>query len=466
MIDKKTDAAITGKNILILDQSSGANIAKGILAEAGFNSVKIATNTIQAMELLQKQPFDVVASELYLGNTNAFVLYDRIRDNNEFDKIGFIMFATNASKGLAAQAVEREIDAIISKPFTAKAVTDVFTEVIKKRFSPSRYAATLEKAKAEIEAGKYEQAFNILGDALTLDAKPALANYYLAEIMIRKGNIDTSEDYFKKGLSFKPNNLKCLFGLAFCMEKKKQQEEAYKISKRIINLYPTSQKRMKFLIDYAMEKKLQDDLFFFIGVATNIEFMSDDFKKDLAWKSTELARSFMLNKADVTKANTLIITARKLAFSDLPLRRELADILIDSGSPDFAEKEISYCKQNKDTSDDLLYVDAKAAFALKQYMPAIKLCQELINKRYYKPEVYLLVARAYNALSDLDRAVKFAAIALKEMPDSFAAKQLLEDTTHKKEERDKDKPKDKDKDKEKNAEKPEKTDKPDKKPGK
>ena len=414
------------KQILILTRSKvGGGVVKQILSDYGFTKIATVSSPIKAMDFLHSNSVDIISSELHLGDTNAFTLFDRMRDNHAFDRVAFVMFATNASKGLVAQAVEEDIDAVISKPFTAQTITETFTRVISAKFEPSEYKKKIEEAVKENKNKAYEKAEKLFKEAIKLDKKPALAYYYLGEIAIIKDNIQQAESYFREGLTYKPNNLKCSFGLVFCLEKREEYAESYVVTKKLIGLYPTSQRRLEFAIEYANEIKNYDEQYFFIGVASTVEFMQDSFKRLLVKASVGLAQILFEN--DQKRAMTLIATARKYSFHDYAVRRRLAKIFLDNNKLDLADKELAFCKRNGDKSDDLLILEAKMSYATKQYYPCIKTLQALQAKNFPGVDIYILMSRAYLAMNDFDRASKAVSYVVKEMPDNYEARVLLDE---------------------------------------
>jgi hypothetical protein len=77
-------------------------------------------------------------------------------------------------------------------------------------------------------------------------------------------------------------------------------------------------------------------------------------------------------------------------------------------------------------------LDARVAFSAMQYYQSVKILQELQNKNYNEPELFILMSKSYLKLNEYDKAEKSATKALGIIPDSLEVRQLLDDISNKK----------------------------------
>ncbi|MBN1114877.1 MAG: hypothetical protein JXA66_06015 [Oligoflexia bacterium] len=427
--------AILGKDLLdksiliLIPGRKSASTVESILKGWGFTTVHVVHSMIEAMNRLQSYPVEIVASELEIGNSDAFQLFRIMHDNHDFDHVGTIVFSTNTTESIVANAVEKNIDAVISRPFTEQTVVECFAEVIKKRFQPSPYVASVEKAKALILNKNYGEASVILEEAVTRYEKPALACFLLGEIAIHKEQLSRAEEYFKKGLDYKPRNLKCLIGMVFCLRSAGKLEDAYEYTKTLIKIYPTNQKRLKFAISFSSDNNLLKDLYFFLEITTLVE----NPEKSLSVVITrESLRHFNeMYKEDKKKANNMINIMRLHSKDDLNSRIKLMELLLENDLILQANKELSYCRKNNADTDRFRFLEAGLLYELKQYVDCVRAAQVLNERSSGFPEINLILSKAYLALGDLEKAKQYSDIAIREIPFSFEAKMLFEDINKK-----------------------------------
>jgi len=102
-------------NILLIDDEiDSCQALSHLLSQVGYN-VKICPSGEQALELLEKQPFDLIISDLFLPGISGIDIIKQIKDDSP--EIGVILITGNASAETAVEAMKEGALDYITKPF-------------------------------------------------------------------------------------------------------------------------------------------------------------------------------------------------------------------------------------------------------------------------------------------------------------------------------------------------------------
>lgn len=119
-------------SVLVVDDDKAiSNLIKNVLQNLGFGTVVVVHNAIEALDILEKTPVDLVISDWEMPQMNGVEMTRRIRamdSNTRFTPI--IMLTGHGEKQEIEMARDCGITEYIIKPFTAKSLCSRLTMVI------------------------------------------------------------------------------------------------------------------------------------------------------------------------------------------------------------------------------------------------------------------------------------------------------------------------------------------------
>ncbi|WP_430409741.1 response regulator [Kordia sp.] len=118
-----------GLNILIVDD----NAVNGLLTQKILERKNIVTKVVHsgfsALDILDKQEFDLILMDMFMPKLNGIETIDKIRENN--NNIPIILLTAMEISEAYAKVVDTEISGVISKPFEPEILYDKIDNVIR-----------------------------------------------------------------------------------------------------------------------------------------------------------------------------------------------------------------------------------------------------------------------------------------------------------------------------------------------
>jgi len=108
---------------LIVDDEESIRTTIGAIAQKDGHTVSLASDAIEALDVLGKEPFDVVVSDIILPRKNGVVLLAEIRKAQP--DVQVIMITGEPEVGTAAEAVRKGAFDYLSKPVSRDAISRV-----------------------------------------------------------------------------------------------------------------------------------------------------------------------------------------------------------------------------------------------------------------------------------------------------------------------------------------------------
>lgn len=106
---------------LVIDvNSSMRQIIASMLRNLGFKNIFVATNQIQAYEILKVESIDLVFCGWQDGKLDGLKVLERVRDNPKTKSVPFIMVTDMIDQDLVRQAVQSGVSEYIVPPFNKK----------------------------------------------------------------------------------------------------------------------------------------------------------------------------------------------------------------------------------------------------------------------------------------------------------------------------------------------------------
>lgn len=118
------------KTLLIVDDSfSMRQMVRMTLAAAGFRVLE-ACDGFAALDVLSREPVDLVISDLHMPRLDGFGLLRAIRSHAQRKFLPVIMLTTENDEAIRAQGREAGARAWMVKPFSAQSLTSVVQRVL------------------------------------------------------------------------------------------------------------------------------------------------------------------------------------------------------------------------------------------------------------------------------------------------------------------------------------------------
>ena len=116
--------------ILIVDDvPMNLRVAKALFNKIGFDNVFTAGSGREALELLDKQPVDLVLSDMWMPEMNGTQLSAEIKKNPKFSHIPVVAQTADVETG--GNFDMSHFDAIILKPITKEKLSNMIKRIIK-----------------------------------------------------------------------------------------------------------------------------------------------------------------------------------------------------------------------------------------------------------------------------------------------------------------------------------------------
>ncbi|MCK5121638.1 MAG: response regulator, partial [Methylococcales bacterium] len=143
-------ASLKGASILLVeDNEFNQELAVEILTDANI-SVQVANNGLEALQLLDKEPFDGVLMDLQMPIMDGFTATQEIRKQQKFVDLPVIAMTANAMVGDKESVLEAGMNDYISKPIN---ISEMFSTMAK-WIRPSKEASDVMTVTKEIEKTK------------------------------------------------------------------------------------------------------------------------------------------------------------------------------------------------------------------------------------------------------------------------------------------------------------------------
>jgi two-component system chemotaxis response regulator CheY len=95
-----------------------------------------ATDGIQALTLLKKQPFDLVITDLYMPKMDGKDLLNRMRNDEQLTSIPVLMVTCEDNSKAIKNVIAAKVSGIIVKPFSLKVLSDHLDRVLAAAHKP------------------------------------------------------------------------------------------------------------------------------------------------------------------------------------------------------------------------------------------------------------------------------------------------------------------------------------------
>ena len=120
------DFMIKHLNILVVDDDPGVIALLGAFLETRGYAVSTCGGGVQALDILGREHFDLVISDIEMAEMNGFELLRRTRE--KYPKIGIILMTGYTESHPLSEALRAGADGYISKPFSLRKFSLIFEQ--------------------------------------------------------------------------------------------------------------------------------------------------------------------------------------------------------------------------------------------------------------------------------------------------------------------------------------------------
>ncbi|MFH1449216.1 MAG: response regulator [bacterium] len=119
------------KRVLIADDEVHIRkILEHALTEAGYD-VSVAQDGEEAINIIEKEPVDLVITDLDMPKLNGFELTARLKQDEKTKNIPVIILTALGQDDEMQKAKKSGADEIASKPFSSKKITEMVNSMLK-----------------------------------------------------------------------------------------------------------------------------------------------------------------------------------------------------------------------------------------------------------------------------------------------------------------------------------------------
>lgn len=387
MMDKKEvfKQFLAGTEVLIVDknQSSRNRLLKTFLDLGGKkNAIYTTASLTEAEEIIKTKNIGVVLSDYFITGGSGFDLFKMVREKLPRHKdLCLILVTSNISQTAVAKAAEEDVDSFIIKPYTIQSIQDNLISTVVAKISPSEYMQKVDAGKEFIKQQQYDDAINILNEAINLHPKPSLALFYIGQAQYFKKHIGDAQQKYAEGLNFNSIHYKCLVGLFDLFMKEEKFSEAYQIVKKIAKYFPANPDRLAQIIRLAIRTQNYADMQSYYEIFTSLEDREEQLinyigagmyiagKHNLMTDNPDVALQYFDNIAVSCSDFTKFI-------------RAIISVLVEFDMAKDAEKYMSrFPSEANDNADYLISKFLIYSKKLKDPASVIKMGLDLYNKQ-------------------------------------------------------------------------------------
>lgn len=237
--------------MVIEDQTDLRLIVAHQLQKQGYNGPKQAANGYEAVEMIKAQKLKIAAyvCDMDMPVMSGLDFLAELRENQELDRVPFLLTMDNVSKEKIMLAVEHGADEVLVKPFTLADIIPKLKSAFTKFHNPNNPERVYELAKNCLRDGKLDQAEAIYKDLAATAPKAARPVVGVARIYIERKDYQTALKLLAEAETKNPNYVHLYVERAMIHAGQNQWETAIAGFKKAIELSPLNALRYKAAVD-------------------------------------------------------------------------------------------------------------------------------------------------------------------------------------------------------------------------
>ncbi len=123
-----------GRKALIVDDTQTMrSVVRGCLQAIGFKDIVEAVNGEEAYALVQSNNINLIICDWEMPTMNGTELLRKIREQEAYKDIPFIMLTGNANAELVSESITLGVDGFVIKPFQPQALCEKVVSTLKSK---------------------------------------------------------------------------------------------------------------------------------------------------------------------------------------------------------------------------------------------------------------------------------------------------------------------------------------------
>lgn len=189
------------KKALVVDDTKNIRTLLTTCLEINDYEVITAKSGHEAMELLNTEKFDLVFLDIKMPEISGTSVLKEMREMGI--DIPVIIMTAFATVKNAVDCTRLGAVAYLQKPFTAEKVKSVLNEIFNNDDNMDDLERLLKHSKELIEAGKNEDAYNILKKALSINPSCSEVYYLIGIVHEKNGDVRQAQKFYETAERFK-----------------------------------------------------------------------------------------------------------------------------------------------------------------------------------------------------------------------------------------------------------------------
>lgn len=218
-------------------------------------------NLKSALEIIRlEKPHYILTNKYFAGGGVIDIFFEHLKHNTNRLQSGFYVITEENSLSEVAQALNYEMDGLISFPFTASSIISSIVAGAKLKIAPSNYQLKVNTGKQQYLEDNLDFAESFFQEAVALHNFPFEALFYLGEINYKKEKFEIAIEYLEKATTTNENHYRTLFLLCKLYYKLGEYEKAYEISINLVRKFPTPSDFIPDLVRLSIINKKYGDI--------------------------------------------------------------------------------------------------------------------------------------------------------------------------------------------------------------
>ncbi|AWI05699.1 response regulator [Clostridium drakei] len=189
------------KKALVVDDTKNIRTLLTTCLEINDYEVITAKSGHEAMELLNIEKFDLVFLDIKMPEISGTSVLKEMREMGI--DIPVIIMTAFATVKNAVDCTRLGAAAYLQKPFTAEKVKSVLNEIFNNDDNIDDLEGLLKHSRELIEAGRNEDAYNILKKALSINPSCSEVYYLIGIVHEKNGDVKQAQKFYEIAERFK-----------------------------------------------------------------------------------------------------------------------------------------------------------------------------------------------------------------------------------------------------------------------
>jgi len=190
--------------LIVDDEPQMRRTVGNMMSRMGFDNILYAENGAAALSFLQNSRVDLVICDINMPEMNGIELFKAIRSNKSLRDICFIFVTAEVRRETVTRAAEEGGGAYILKPFVMATLEERVTDILRRRYSPTKFETHLKNFRQHMDSFNIQEAEKEIAEALVDEPESPSLLFYMGQISVHKGLTDKAIEYFKTAIEKKP----------------------------------------------------------------------------------------------------------------------------------------------------------------------------------------------------------------------------------------------------------------------